>query len=237
MLPFACQVMSPRCKPKSLENISLFASKPFFENVIESVSQILLDITNDHQRNQALERFLDGFKANFIAGLPSNLVHPVIQSLLSVIATCVDQKKDNWRMDDDNKYASKFTQTVYIITEFVNLIIVPSIVHLDLPNVVKMLRTKVYDLLIHFPQLKTLLLGSGSGGWSQVFQPKFIQALSFMDRLVHFSLNYDANDDMLGVLQRTCGGTLRILDLEHSFQVCKTVCGDLNIIEGRSFST
>eukprot|EP00094_Tigriopus_californicus_P002749 TCALIF_02651-PA protein Name:"Similar to LZTR1 Leucine-zipper-like transcriptional regulator 1 (Homo sapiens)" AED:0.15 eAED:0.32 QI:1/0.33/0/1/1/0.75/4/0/1163 len=204
----------------------------FFENVIESISHTLIDIPSDHQRNRALERFIDDFKANFLEGLPSNQVHSVIQHLLSAIATCVDRKKDHWRMDEDNKYASKFTQTVYIITEFVNLIIIPSLVHLDLPNVVKMLRTKLYDLLIHFPQLRSLLLGSGSGGWSQVFQPKFIQALSFMDRLVHFSLNYDASDEMLEVIQKTCGGTLKILDLEHSFQVTDAGAKDISKISG-----
>ena len=134
---------------------------------------------------------------------------------------------------------TRFTQEVFAATEFVRLQILTSVTVLDLGATVKMLRTKMFDLLQEFSRLKYLTLGSGSGGVSNVFQPKFVRGLAAMKHLVHFSLNYDCDDAILEgtliplafasssalhvfcfiVLQKTCGSTLKSLDMEHSFQV------------------
>ena len=100
---------------------------------------------------------------------------------------------------------------------------------LNLDEVVKMVRSKLFELLPRFPQLQILKviyfvliykfskkslpfqLGSGSGGVSEVFLPKFLNGLAVMERLVVFSLTYDCNDEILRVLQRNCGGTLKVM--------------------------
>jgi hypothetical protein len=83
-----------------------------------------------------------------------------------------------------------------------------------------MIRTKLYGNLPIFKNLTTLILGSGSGGWvTEAYADKFLQGLSCMNYLVHFSLKYDCTENVLQVLSETCGKTLRVLDIEQSRQV------------------
>ena len=90
---------------------------------------------------------------------------------------------------------------------------------LDLSSVTKMLRTRIFEMLPQLPQLHSLILGSGSGGWSDVWQTKFLNGLFVMEHLVVFSLTYDCNDEMLRMLRRNCGRTIRVIDAEHSQMV------------------
>lgn len=48
-----------------------------------------------------------------------------------------------------------------------------------------------------FPDLHVLKLGSGSGGWSEVLRPKFMNGVFVMEHLTVFSLTYDCDDEML----------------------------------------
>lgn len=85
----------------------------------------------------------------------------------------------------------------------------------------QMIRTKLYNSLPIFKSLRTLILGSGSGGWiTEVYAEKFAVGLPHMHQLVHLSLKYDCNSYFLHTLSETCSKTLRILDIEHSKQVC-----------------
>ena len=83
-----------------------------------------------------------------------------------------------------------------------------------------MIRTKLYNSIPIFKNLRTLILGSGSGGWvTDIYSEKFAQGLPNMHQLVHLSLKYDCNSYFLHTLSETCAKTLRILDIEHSKQV------------------
>ena len=91
---------------------------------------------------------------------------------------------------------------------------------LNLENLPKMIRTKLYNSLSIFKDLRTLILGSGSGGWlADVYSEKFAIGLPYMKNLVHLSLKYDCNSYFLHTLTETCKDTLRILDIEFSKQV------------------
>ena len=55
---------------------------------------------------------------------------------------------------------------------------------LDLENLPKMIRTKLYNCLPLFKELRTLILGSGSGGWvTDVYAEKFAVGLPYMKNL------------------------------------------------------
>ena len=83
-----------------------------------------------------------------------------------------------------------------------------------------MIRTKLYNCLPLFKELRTLILGSGSGGWvTDVYAEKFAVGLPYMKSLVHLSLKYDCTSYFLHTLAETCRHNLRILDIEHSQQV------------------
>ena len=83
----------------------------------------------------------------------------------------------------------------------------------------QMIRTKLYNSLPIFKNLRTLILGSGSGGWvADVYSEKFAVGLPHMKYLVHVSLKYDCNSYFLNTLS-CCAKTLRVLDIEQSKQV------------------
>ena len=84
---------------------------------------------------------------------------------------------------------------------------------------IKMLRSKLFDLLPAFRGLQMLKLGSGSGGVSEVYHQKFLHGISPMRHLVHFSLTYDCTNEILRQLQRNCRRSLKILDVEYSTRV------------------
>ncbi len=92
-----------------------------------------------------------------------------------------------------------------------------------------------------FPDLHVLRLGSGSGGWNDVYQPKFLNGLFVMNHLRAFSLTYDCNDDIIDMLVRSCAGTLRVLDVEHSAQLTDAAADDIakltNLAQLHAFHT
>ena len=91
----------------------------------------------------------------------------------------------------------------------------------------KMVRSKLFDLLPGFRGLQTLKLGSGSGGVSEVYHTKFLAGIALMRHLVHFSLTYDCTDEIIKQLQRNCRRTLKILDVEYSFRVTDASVNDM----------
>lgn len=70
-------------------------------------------------------------------------------------------------------------------------------------------RSRLFEALPCFQQLRVLKLGSGSGGVSDVYHRKFQSGLSTMNHLVHFSLTYDCTDEIVEVLRRNCSKTLK----------------------------
>ena len=81
------------------------------------------------------------------------------------------------------------------------------------------LRLNLYERLSEFQGLRSLVLGSGSGGWSNCYTEKFTSGLSRMKHLVKFSLCYDCTDAMVRKLATNCTATLKVLDVEMSKQV------------------
>ena len=78
-----------------------------------------------------------------------------------------------------------------------------------------------------FEGLKTLILGSGSGGWvPEAYSDKFLTALPKFNNLQCFSLKYDCTEVVLKVLSESCSKTLRLLDVERSLQVKTQSCVD-----------
>ena len=106
-----------------------------------------------------------------------------------------------------------------ILVAFTELVVSPHLHHLDLTNVPKILRLNFYEKLPHFRGLRSLVLGSGSGGWSNCYTEKFTSGLASMKHLVRFSLCYDCTDAMVRMLATNCSASLRLLDVEMSKQV------------------
>ena len=82
---------------------------------------------------------------------------------------------------------------------FTDLFLTDRLLALDLTTVSKMLRNNIYDKLGKCRNLRTLNLGSGSGGWSNMYIDRFVSGVKVMKHLVKFSLCYDCTDSVLKV--------------------------------------
>ena len=87
---------------------------------------------------------------------------------------------------------------------------------LDLSKIVKMLRSYLFDVLPRFRGLRYLILGSGSGGVSNVYHHKFLTAVQAMVHLQYFSLTYDCTDEIIHALAVNNAHSLKVLDVEYS---------------------
>ena len=105
------------------------------------------------------------------------------------------------------------------MVSFIDLILSDRLTALDLSQISKILRGNLYDRIHMLSGLKSLNLGSGTGGWSNMYIEKFSNGIRTMRHLVKFSLCYDCTDSILKILARNCRRTLRILDVEMSKQV------------------
>ena len=199
--------MPPRNKVRPLVDISSGKVASFVERTMEMVIPQILDIASSapdgdvsDYRNEAIAKFISDFREDFFECVPTNLAHSLMLQIQAGIRSFIERRQPNpssWNREEDNDSMTRFTQEVFAATEFVRLQILTSVTVLDLGATVKMLRTKMFDLLQEFSRLKYLTLGSGSGGVSNVFQPKFVRGLAAMKHLVHFSLNYDCDDAIL----------------------------------------
>ena len=130
---------------------------------------------------------------------------------------CETKKKALQSNDDSN--ISKNSRQITIVVSFSDLITTEVLRSLDLTDVPKILRFHIYDRLSCFKGLKSLVLGSGTGGWSNMYIEKFANGVKNMKHLVKFSLCYDCTDLILKLLSRNCYKTLKIIDVEMSKQV------------------
>ena len=160
--------------------------------------------------------------------------------MLYGINEAISAQKADW---DANTNIQQFTKAMHAIIEFSQLLILPTRKHLDLQNIPQMIRHCFFKELHKFSKVTTLILGSGSGGWGNCYEAKFLAGLPYMKNLVHFSLKYDCTKAILQVLSDTCSKTLRILDIERSTQIrddsidyIKKCSGlvKINIFQGRS---
>ena len=79
------------------------------------------------------------------------------------------------------------------------MVVIPNKKILRLDHVPQILRTKLYCCLSEMRQLRVLVLGSGSGGWGEAFEDKFVIGISQLKYLCQFSLKYDCTHHILKV--------------------------------------
>ena len=89
---------------------------------------------------------------------------------------------------DIKKKTSNTNKEMVILVSFIELIINDRLSVLDVSDIYKILRTNIFDKLNKFVGLKTLILGSGTGGWSNMYVEKFATGVKTMKHLVKFSL-------------------------------------------------
>ena len=115
---------------------------------------------------------------------------------------------------------TRFSREMYAIVKFSNVLVQKQRTSLDLETVPMIIRSKLYSCLQHFESLRSLVLGSGSGGWvTSAYNEYFLLGIPKLRNLVRFSLKYDCTENVLQVLSETAGATLRSLDIEYSAQV------------------
>ena len=160
---------------------------------------------------------VEAFKQYIFSHVPYNLIDQVLDPILFGISEAIKAKKKQWR---PTTLMSKFTRSMFAITEFSNLMVLRSRRFLDLDKVPKILRSRMFHQLSQFVSVTTLILGSGSGGWvTEAYSEQFILGLPHMKHLIHFSLSYDCTGSILQVLSETCRKSLKVLDIERSRQV------------------
>ena len=158
------------------------------------------------------------FKDYLFSHVPFNMIEQIMDPILRGISEAVKLKRNQHTALTNN---ARFTRALFAIVEFCNLMVVTARRHLDLNKVPEMLRNKMFSYLPKFTNTTTLILGSGSGGLvTEAYSDKFLNGLSQMKYLVHFSLKYDCSTDILRLLSETCGKCLRVMDIERSRLVC-----------------
>ena len=141
-----------------------------------------------------------------------------IKHFLQGIEIASDIKKESMQSHND-KNISRNSREMTIIVSFCDLIVSSQLKTLDLTDVPKILRFHLYDKLGCFRGLRSLILGSGTGGWSNMYIEKFSSGVLNMKHLVKFSLCYDCTDSIIKLLTRNCKASLMIVDVEMSMQV------------------
>ena len=126
-------------------------------------------------------------------------------------------KKQEWNPNID---MYKFSASMFAMTEFATMLVLPNKKYLNLESIPKMIRIRLFNQLPEYKNLTKLILQSGSGGLvTDVLTDKFKLGLRRMKNLVHFSLKYDCTDSIIQVLSENCWQTLQLLDVEHSRMV------------------
>ena len=141
--------------------------------------------------------------------VPPCLTLPVTDSIVRGLEAAVESRKSS----------TTTNRELGIIVTFIDLVMNPSLDSLNIDNISKILRTNLYDKLSRFVGLRRLVLGSGTGGWSNMYVAKFAAGVQTMKYLVKFSLCYDCTDSIIKIVIRNCKRTLKILDVEMSNQV------------------
>ena len=104
---------------------------------------------------------------------------------------------------------------------FSEVIATDLLVELDLSIVPKPIRSCLYSCLKFMPNLKTLNMGTGHGGWlSQTFCNQFYGAsCEVFAKLTKLHFHHDCTDHLLKLIcQKNCQ-TLKILDVSFSQNV------------------
>ena len=169
------------------------------------------------EREIYLSDQIELFKQHVITYISCNILEEAMLSILEGIENAVIIKKKQWTPTTS---LTKFTREMYAIVKFANLLVLPSRRQLELTQIPKIIRTKLYGELPKFSGLRKLGLGSGSGGWvTEAYSESFLMAIPRMTHLVDFSLKYDCTTNLLQVLSESCAGTLKRLDIERSKQL------------------
>ena len=70
-----------------------------------------------------------------------------------------------------------------IIVTFIDLILNDRLRNLNIGDISKILRTGLYEKINKFTGLSSLTMGSGSGGWSNMYVDKFANGIKTMKHL------------------------------------------------------
>lgn len=169
------------------------------------------------EREVYLSDQIELFKQHVLGCMSYPIMEKAIDPILNGIKAAILHMKRQWSPTTNMK---TFTRQMYAVVKFSNLLVTPQMKKLDLAEIPKMVRTKLYGCLKAFSGLRILRLGSGSGGWvTDAYAECYLTGIPQMKHLVHFSLSYDCTLNVLQVLSETCGRTLRLLDIERSKQI------------------
>ncbi|XP_023325053.1 uncharacterized protein LOC111698835 isoform X2 [Eurytemora carolleeae] len=179
-------------------------------------SQTLIELTRNLTKEAA-----NMFSELIYSCIPGHLIQTTSLHLLRGLERAVNIKNVFLKKVDcdSNMSGIQHSREMSIIINFSDIIITERLTSLDLSEIPKIIRAHLFDKLDSFTGLKILNLGSGSGGWSDLYISKFISGIRQMKFLTSFSLCYDCNDDILKILTRNCKTTLRVVDVE----MCKRV--------------
>ena len=133
-------------------------------------------------RRKALAAFIGNFGELVMGSIPASLVDSAVKEvtfrlfgfllcsdlyffplfqILAGIESCAAERRSSGKMEDDNKYMSKFTREMCCIVEFTSIIVSSRVVHLDLGQVVKMLRfieeKRIFEPMSNSPILEETL--------------------------------------------------------------------------------
>jgi len=180
--------------------------------------QVADQIASD--RDMYLAHQLSALKEFGFGTIPNSLIEECMQSIVIGIDLAITVKKHGWKPSWSDAGNSVLEKACKAVIKFADLLVTPSRKVIDLNKVPQMIRSKLYNSLHIFKNVRVLILGCGSGGWvTDVYSEKFAAGLPNMKHLVHISLKYDCNTNFLKSLSEACRNTIKILDVEFSKHV------------------
>jgi len=148
-------------------------------------------------RDMYLTETVAMFKDYIMSGVVWYLEEEVCEAVLQGLDRATRERKSRQTSTTDIR---GFTHQLYGIVQFAEVVVTPTRKSIRLDQCPQILRTKLYNCLSEMRQLKVLVLGSGSGGWGEVFEEVFILGVSQLRQLCHFSLKYDCTKPILKVM-------------------------------------
>ncbi len=192
-------------------------------------------------REAILRRQVDHLKRHVYENVVWYDYEDVFRAVLQGVEDALGKTRKGWRPDAD---MAQYRQEMEALSLFAEVVLFSRIRRLDFGCVPKSLRSRVVDSFSVFSNLRSLVLGSGTGGqwlFSGSIAKSVAAGMEQMRELESLSCRYDCTPEMLEVLSRTCAASMKVLDVEGSKKLDDTCLGSIlamnNLQELHLFNT
>ena len=223
-------LMAPRKKPVlSCQFSCLRALEIASQNYIKNATKNLISNPEGGGggiKELELESSIKNVQKYLFHGMPKCLSSRITQSFLNSLQDWLLQQ--NMHHQDQQ---IELKDSIYIGLRLAEVIAHEHLEELDLSRVPKQIRSCLYGCMKKCPNLKSLHMGSGHGGWlSDSFCNRFYApSLDLFTHLVTLRFQHDCTDHLLALVIQRNFPTLKIIDVSFSQNVSDASSEDLTM--------